>query len=344
MGVFKKGKKWFNDWRDRAGRRHRKSHNTETDANRADRSIKKWKRHDGPKPRGFALTALVEQFLSTKTSTAPNHQAMLRRTLTRLLATLGRRDPAQLETQHFANFRASLRKFAPQTRWTCDVTARAFLKWCHRNGHVPEPPDELYPNQPYTPPRRTVVVDPATATLIEQNATGPVLLLYMLGRYAGMRITEAARAIVADYNPTAGTLAIRSVKNHPIRTVDTNPALSSYLTSLTAKQPAGSSLSALANPRGHALKKHALWCAWDTYRQTIRAHHVNPHDLRRTLATELSQHCSVATLMEIMGWKNVRSAIPYLVVNPAQKRAAIDRAWANNPRALDTMDTSGEPQ
>jgi hypothetical protein len=43
MAVFKKGRKWFSDWYDRAGRRHRKSHNTQADAERADRDIKKWK-------------------------------------------------------------------------------------------------------------------------------------------------------------------------------------------------------------------------------------------------------------------------------------------------------------
>lgn len=341
MSVFKKGRKWFHDWRDRAGRRHRKSHNTAQDANRADRSIKKWKRHDGPKPRGVALHQIAAHFLATKTGLCPSAYQSLARTIERCLATLKQADPARLEAHHFADFRAAQRAMKPNTRHGEEINVRAFLKYAHQTGQLPTPPDELYPRTRHRQELRQIIVDPPTTELMERTATGCVLLLYVLGRYAGCRIAEVARATAGDYNATSRMLTIRTVKSGADRNVPANPPLHTYLTALVTGQPTPTRLTALANPRGHALTRGALGKLWNAYRQTIGAHRINPHDLRRTFATDVSQHCSIATLMQLCGWRTVKSAIPYLVPNAADRHAAIRKTWAANPRALENAEPEG---
>lgn len=343
MAVFKKGKKWFHDWRDRAGKRHRKGHTNRSQAERADRELKRWKRHEGPRPRGLTVAALILKFLATKAGICKEALQNLTKQLTDCAAAIGHRRPDQIDAADFAGYRAKVRSYKPNTRRNCDTAVRSFLKWCYRTGQLPTAPDELYPPGKSRPELRQVIADQETADRIEQTAHGPALLLYMLGRYAGMRLTEALRAEAGDYNATNHTITIRSVKNNSDRSVPCNPILDTYLRALTADQPRNTRLTALANPNGHALNRAELGRQWRAYRASIDAHQLHPHDLRRTFASDTAPHCSIATLMQLCGWRSVKSAVPYIVPQAAHRVDAIAKAWAHNPRALDTL-SADEPQ
>jgi integrase len=356
VNVTRKANRWVLDWRDN-GRRRRAHFHTEPEA-RAAAIEKARPRTQRPKPKKSALARLARQFTATKAANE-NYQAHVRRALDLLVRNTPPARPAELEPHHMENFFTALRPFKANTRRHYEKLARGFFRWTYRAGHTNTPPEELIPHGRTQPEPRTQTADPATTREILQaaaalkNQRGPktdsaaiVRYVATLGLEAGMRISEMQRARASDWNRHTHCLTIRSSKNHPHRTNPVNPALAQYLDTLIARGTnALTPLTALLTRNRQPITTPTLRKHWNRARKAAGAPQINPHDLRRTWATELAEHAPLPVLMEMAGWNNPRTALFYLMNRGhAARAAAVARAW--NARQHPQADTlqPGQPR
>lgn len=358
MAITRKGRRWVHDWRDN-GQRKRKWFTSERAARRAARQLADRQANAPPRAkRNQQLAALAAQFTATKAATSEDNYQAIAHCLQELLATIPPNiNAARLQANHLTEFRAALRPYKPNTRLKYERTARAFLRWCYRTGSLNTPLDELYPATPHLKPeRRQTTADPATLQAITEAASAPatrrnasqpaIRFMIMLGREAGLRISEMARALCADWNRRAKLLTIRSSKNHPARTNPANPDLAAYLDALIPPAaPPTLPISALVAPNLQPLTKHALRYHWNKARRAAKLPNLNPHDLRRTWATEHAEHAPLPILMDLAGWQSPATALHYIALNsPEAKARAVARAWhANHPEPLEIRELNEEP-
>lgn len=350
MNINKKHNSWVLDWR-HAGHRHRKFFPTQAQARRALQRIKAQREARHPRAaRTGQLHQLAAQWTATKAGTTPTHQRHLHNVMRRLLEQVPPNvAPERLQAQHFITHRNSLLPLKVNTRIHHAKTVRTFIRWLYRTGNLNATPDEVYPPIHLKHERRETTIDNTTAADILRAAKRPAVLqlLLALGREAGMRIGEIANAQAQDWNRNTREIAIRSSKNHPTRINPATPALAAYLdTLIPARTPPSLPLSALVSPHGKPLRDAGLRYHWNQARKAAHATHVNPHDLRRTWATEHAEFAPLPVLMELAGWSHPHTAMHYIMKRGQEaKRAAVARAWnARQHPHTDTLEShkSGE--
>lgn len=343
--VWKKHRRWMADWRDAEGKRRRRSFPTKKQAvAHAARAASKARRSrqkaataetpgDKPPPESRIWRKWRDQYLATKQAYSSPVLRQTHRHLTLLIAHLPHNQaPENLGPQHLSEFRATYRQAAPGTKARYLSFIRTFFLWLHRAGLLPQNVDWLWPSAAYTPAPRTTTLDPALQEAIEQIAPPAVKYIYMLGRHAGCRIGETQQVQAQDFHPRSQEITIRSEKGYPHRTNPTPAPLTKYLSALTAGVPPQTNLTTLFSKYGQPIPTDPLGQIWRKWAKKMGLHHIRPHDLRRTLATQMAPHCSIVTLMQFFGWKNVRSAMHY-VHNQTQatSRQALTRAYQQEP-------------
>jgi integrase len=353
MAINRKGRAWILDWYEGTHRK-RRWFTTENDARRALRNIQDRRARRPPKnpTPNKGLAALAREYLATKASLSAGHCYNLRGIVTRLTNTAPPNiSPTRLQAHHLEPFRLSLRDHKPNTRRHVETHARAFLRWCCRNGNILTPLDELFPPARARAEARTTTASPKSLQKILAAAPPQcrptVHLLLMLATHAGLRISEVCRARAADWNPRDKLLTIRSAKNHPTRINPTDPELSAYLNTLISPgTPAQAPLTQLASPRHAAIRPDILRRHWNHARLRAGETNINPHDLRRTWATEHAEHAPLPVLMELAGWESAKTALTYIQLAGSidAKRRAVARAWnANHPEPLEIREIPDKP-
>lgn len=333
MSTYKKANLWYVDWRDRQGKRHRRSYPTRGQAEKNDKDLKKWKRHEGPKPRGFTLRSILDAYKATRAHLSKGVQYLDGKWAAAVAATLRGQDPARIESQHLRPLREKLGTYSYASRKHRDNSIRRFLRFLHQAGHLKTEVNEIWPPVHYRAKMRTTTIPPETVARLKLMSNPLQLLIIMLGYHAGCRRAEIALAIVSDFDQQAKTLQIHSVKNSPIRTVPVGPELADYLSTLTAGRKSDEHLTAIATPKGRAVGTAYLNMAWLTLADEAGVSGLWIHDLRRTWATDLAEVASVSTLMKLGGWHKLASVAPYLHNSIADQR-----------RSVNTLDTHRQNQ
>lgn len=337
MAVFAKGGRWFSDWYDTNGKRHRKSHATEAAARKANREQKSKKRHEGPAPHGYRMQRLANEWLAGKGQLARGTISNYKRVLSKVAAAAGRKEPNDLNASDMKPVQEWLQNQAHSTRRTRGSAVSQFLNWLYKTGHLQTKPEEIWPRQHYHMCHRSRIATAAEIVHLKAHAEPLQQLIIMLGYHAGMRRLEMQRAEAGDWNPISKTLNIRGAKNGPQRCNEVDDELATYLSKLTDGKPPHTRLTALTSDHGRAVGATRLNATWENLREESGVHGVNIHDLRRTWATELAQHGSIATLARMGGWSKVQSVEPYLHVRPGDTKRAVEQMQDARRRELETL-------
>jgi len=323
MSIWKKGKKWYTDWRDRQGKRHRKSYPTRGQAERADKGIKQWKRREGPKPRDIPTSKLLDDFKASRAHLGTDAKRRDLKWATRILLAIGQTPFDQVEPRHFAQLREWLGShYHFNARKTADNAVTRFLRWLHKCGHLPTDPKTLWEPIHQKSVFRTVTIDPVTILRLKGLANPLQLLIVMLGYHAGMRREEMCRALVSDWNRDAQTLTIHSVKGTPVRVVPIGNELAAFLGNLTRGNEPDAKLTACCAAQGNAVSTSYLNVQWRDLCESAGIGGIWIHDLRRTWASDLGEVGSVTSLMQLAGWQRLQSAEHYLHSRPNDVRRA----------------------
>ena len=328
MGIRQHGKHWVSDWRDNQGRRLRRWHTSEQAARRDLQHQIQIRDATQPQPRTRPkpLVQLAQLWMKTKAGLSPKsintYQSSLRM-LDHLPATTARK----LKPEHFAALRHALRQRRINTHLLYLRIIRQFCRWLLTMGYTYQQPSTLLPSDRLRAERRTTTASPGQLAQLARAATPTTALLLVLGARVGLRISEIAAARVQDFDHTASTLEIRSVKNHPHRTNPLPPDAAEYLRDLCAGEPPDQHLTALVAEKGKPIGTAHLRDLWTETATAAGCPQLRPHDLRRTWATAIAEHTSITPLMELAGWTHAATALHYVLTSQAAKRRAVQKEW-----------------
>lgn len=351
MAVLKRGNRWSVDYYDRNGKRHRKNYPTKAEAEKQNRAINNWKRHDGAKPKGITLGSLLSDFLATRTNLSTVVQNQEKYTYPNTLGPILHLTPDQLSPAAFQPVREAMH--AAPTRRGKDPSystirhkeeaIRLFISYLRTQKFITATRDELYPLTKGKRPERMVTISPITAAKLKATAEADEMCILMLGYHTGARRQEIAYSQAGDWTSEGRLLTLRTAKKGGWRTVHADEELTAYLDRLTKGQDATRTLFEIAcddrtttnGQRGKPVQPKTLNRIWRNLTNKVEGlSHVTIHDARRSFLNDNAPHMHIRNLMGLAGWTNIKSALAYLDKNQAQQTEGIEKASAIRKAAI----------
>jgi site-specific recombinase XerD len=284
---------------------------------------------------GLPLDDLVERFLQELKNANRSRYTITnyRADLGRFVRHVGTQMPIEnLSRQAVQNYLSTLEEKAPTTRARHQAAIRAFLKWCHAQGHIQRDPAQHLPSirvpQPY--PR---AMDDATIQRVLKVIPSDNLrdrLLFTLVAETGLRIGEALDIYREDVNltPDDEKIAIRG-KGQTTRTVmlyaapDSLALLRRYLSA--SRIASGPLFRGHWRRRGTAKPMHyrTAHSVWKSYCLEAGVE-ADIHALRHSYATALVNNgVRLEVVRKLLGHKSMQTTLRYAEVNDATVKAEL---------------------
>lgn len=284
---------------------------------------------------GLPLEDLIERFLQELKNANRSRYTIInyRADLGRFVRHVGTQMPIEnLSRQAVQNYLSTLEEKAPTTRARHQAAIRAFLKWCHAQGHIQRDPAQHLPSirvpQPY--PR---ALDDATIQRVLKAIPPDNLrdrLLFTLVAETGLRIGEALSIYREDVNltPDDEKIAVRG-KGQTTRTVmlyaapESLALLRRYLSA--SRIASGPLFRGHWRRRGTAKQMHyrTAHSVWKDYCRDAGVE-ADIHALRHSYATALVNNgVRLEVVRKLLGHKSMQTTLRYAEVNDATVKAEL---------------------
>jgi integrase/recombinase XerD len=284
---------------------------------------------------GLPLSDLLERFLQDLSNANRSRHTIInyRADLRRFIGHTGADMPAaNLSRTAVQNYLATLSDKATTTRARHQAAIKAFLRWCHAQGHIERDPGAhlaaIRVPQPYPRGLDDAVIQKVLRVIPPDNLRDR--LLFTLVAETGLRISEALGIYREDINltPDDEKIAVRG-KGQRSRTVMLYAApqslvlLRRYLSA--SRIASGPLFRGNWRRRGSALPMHyrTAHYAWKRYCQEAGVS-ADIHALRHSYATTLINNgVRIEVVRKLLGHKSVQTTLRYAEVNDATVKAEL---------------------
>ncbi len=208
----------------------------------------------------------------------------------------------------------------PTTAWNYTQALRRFLRHLRTHGG-PDLVDEL--PRLRKPTARETIAQPDELQRLINHAQPWFRLHLLLCSQLGLRISESLSLTRASWNQEAHTLTFTG-KGRRARTMPTLPEIDQLLALAPTEHPAHQILAALKGVE--TLTTHQLRAAWKKLKLRARVNpNLNPHDLRRTAATQLYRHTKdIRAVQQLLGHHSLQATTTYLApLDPGELEALL---------------------
>jgi len=284
---------------------------------------------------GLPLEDLLERFLLElrNAGRSPHTITNYRADLARLVAHVGAAMPAaNLSRVALQNYLTTLEEKSPATRARHQASMRAFLKWCHAQGHIERNPAEHLQSVRVPQPYPRAIDDGAIEKILRAIPPDNLRdrLLFTLVAETGVRISEALGIFREDVAlaPDDEKIAVRG-KGQTSRTVMLYAApqslvlLRRYL--VVSKIASGPLFRGNWRRRGSSqpLCYRAAHSNWNRYCRDAGIS-ANIHVLRHSYATTLvNSGVRLEVVRKLLGHKSMQTTLRYAEVNDATVKAEL---------------------
>jgi integrase/recombinase XerD len=284
---------------------------------------------------GLPLSDLLERFLQDLSNANRSRHTIInyRADLQRFIRHTGPDMPAaNLSRTAVQNYLATLADKATTTRARHQAAIKAFLRWCHAQGHIERDPgthlDSIRVPQPYPRGLDDAVIQKVLRVIPPDNLRDR--LLFTLVAETGLRISEALGIYREDINltPDDEKIAVRG-KGQRSRTVMLYAApeslvlLRRYLS--VTRIASGPLFRGNWRRRGSAPAMHyrTAHYAWKRYCQEANVS-ADIHALRHSYATTLINNgVRLEVVRKLLGHKSMQTTLRYAEVNDATVKAEL---------------------
>jgi integrase len=243
---------------------------------------------------------------------------------------LQRLAPLLVQAKSGETLLGELAQLKPSTRALYLSTARSFEAWAAAGGYRKRPllSDQVQVKLDETLPRPVPAAELSRLELQAAHAERRVRLLYLVLRWAGLRIESEALALLwsdVELTPGRESITVRRTKGRADRHV---PIINAKLLAELRRQcpkverrgecPVFSTLNRWGTRRTWSYR--AALSAWAELCQKASVT-ATPHQLRHTLATQLGRKMNPFELRQFFGWRKLEQAARYCA--PGNVRAAL---------------------
>jgi integrase len=205
------------------------------------------------------------------------------------------------------------KRLAPNTIYTYSCQLRSLLRTLRECG---SPPIQI-PKTRGPRPRETVATPQDIERLLAACAPMPWMRLFILLCWqTALRFSEALAVTPRSYDRQSNTAAIRT-KGGKIRVIPMTEDIADLLRATLEGDPDRSCIHIL---KGSACSPQAIRSQWYRITSALQLTHINPHDLRRTTATNLYAVTNdIRAVQQYLGHDRMSSTLSYLAPLGDQK-------------------------
>lgn len=162
--------------------------------------------------------------------------------------------------------------------------------------------------------------------ILGQLERGRDKLIFLIGIYAGLRVSEIVGRRVEDVDQANSLLEVRQGKGDKDRTVPISPKLLEPLKAWIGARTLGWLFPSPRNPDGHLSARQVQLSIQAAAKRAGIAKKITPHKLRHTFAGNLLRAgADIMEIRELLGHESVATTQVYLQAIPERLRGAVDR-------------------
>jgi integrase len=214
----------------------------------------------------------------------------------------------------------TVRHWKPRNMQIYLDVARAFIRWAtERDLGIPDFAKGIKKPQVHTG-KVVYYTEDEIGKLLAAAGHSRVAITIVFGAYAGMRRTEIYNATWADVDWENNTITVHGTKTHHDREVPMAPTLRKVLRSQWRGQKEGRIIGELTEAWKFNIRRDMRRLA-----KQAGVAYKGIHSLRRSFATlTLLKGAATSTVMDIGGWRSMKTLTRYAGTNKEAKQAAVN--------------------
>lgn len=231
--------------------------------------------------------------------------------------------PTQFTRAEFESYLAygkNERSWKPRTFQILIDVARGFIRWAtERSMGIPDFAQGIPKPQVHNG-KVVFYTEEEIDKLLEAAGRHRIAITIVLGAYAGMRRTEIYNADWRDVDWDTNIITVHGTKTHEDRDVPMSPTLRKVLRSHWRGQKRGRIIGELTEAWKSNIRRDMRRLA-----ELAGVEYKAIHSLRRSFATHtLLKGAATQTVMDIGGWRSMKTLSRYAGTNKEAKQAAVD--------------------